>query len=484
MSAPAADSASRWRTAFFLLLAVLAALPPLVARYPQMTDYPAHLARWHVMLDGGRSPWLARYYAIDFRWMPNLGVDLLIDPLARLFGLEGAGRLVVIAIPLLTGMALLALDRALGRKGGAGTALAFAAIWAPALVMGFVNFALAVALALFALAGWIAGEGRWWRAPLLLVLAPLVWLCHLSGWGVLSVLVFCVEWDRRGFWRAIPATWPCWPPLLLTVLTGSGARGALGWGDGVVMDKLSNWVMALADRDARLDIGVTVLLIVLPLVALGRGRIDWRMGRAAILLAVLSILLPRHLGGGDFADYRLVPLALMAWALAIDWRGPGWALVLAAVPFALRIAVTTAGWIAGSRETGDMLEVVALLPVGARVAVAELEPVGSWGQAPFSHAQSYATVRRDALVNSHFAIPGVHMLRLKTEPANFTDPSQRLRLPPGEAPDLAAFASAARADWLWYYGAVPPARLPAGAQVVAVKGHSLLARLAKGDQDR
>ena len=58
-----------------LLLALAACLPVLVARYPQMSDYPAHLARYYVMLDGGRSPALAHWYSFRWEWTGNVGVD-------------------------------------------------------------------------------------------------------------------------------------------------------------------------------------------------------------------------------------------------------------------------------------------------------------------------------------------------------------------------------------------------------------------------
>lgn len=470
---------STGRTGFALLLAVLAALPGLVARYPQMADYPAHLARWHIMLDHGRSPWLARYYAIDWHWIPNLGVDLLIGPLAGLFGLTAAGRIVVIAIPLLTGLGLVAVDRALGRRVGAGTALAFCTIWSPALLMGFLNFSLAAALALLALALWLTAEGKSWRAPAFVVIAPLLWLCHLSGWAALCVMVFACEWDRRGFLRAIPVTWPLWPPFVLSLLTGSGSAGMLAYGDGVVIDKLSNWVKALCDQDFRADLLVTALLIAVPLIALARGRIDWRMGRAALLFAALSVVLPRHLGGGDFADYRLVPLALMAWCMAIRWEGPAWLLAVAALPFVGRLAITTAAWERNSQETARLLTALDRLPPGARVAGVIAEEGSAWAQPVFTHVHGWAVVRKDALTNGNFAIPGVHMLRVRGEdPKVFADPAQRLFVRPGERPDLAAFPAAARADWLWYVGPGEPLRLPDGARVVHRTSHSLLARLA------
>ena len=89
---------------FGLLLVLLSILPVLVAVYPQMVDYPAHLARFHVMLERDHSPFLQQYYGFKWRWMGNLGADLLVKPLAALFPLELAGRIIAGLIPLLTGL--------------------------------------------------------------------------------------------------------------------------------------------------------------------------------------------------------------------------------------------------------------------------------------------------------------------------------------------------------------------------------------------
>lgn len=450
-----------------------------------MTDYPAHLAAWHVMLDGGRSADLARFYRFEWHWAPNLGTDLLIRPLAALLGLEAAGRLIAGLVPALLAASLLTAEWALRRRIGPGGLLALATVWSPALLMGFLNFGLALALAVLAFALWIAGEGKAWQAPVFLLTAPLVWLCHLSGWGVLGVLVFGYEWQRRGScFRALLPTWPLWPPLALSLVAGAGASGALAWGDGVVMDKLSNWAMGLRDQRMGLDLLTVALLAIAPLYAWAKGHADGRIGRAALLLALLSFLLPRHLGGGDFADYRLVPVALACGCLSIDWRTPRLWLALAALPFLLRLALTTQTWIADSRRTEELLGALDLVPRGAMVAGATAEESFAWRQPPFSHVFAWATIRRDALTNAHFAIPGVHMLQLARPDPGFADPSQRILIKAGEAPDLAAFAPAARAQFLWYAGEVPPSRLPAGAQVIWRAPHGLLARLANGAATR
>ncbi|MEP6868214.1 MAG: hypothetical protein ABJA20_06835 [Novosphingobium sp.] len=467
-------------------------LPALVARYPQMSDYPAHLARWHVMLNIGHSADLARFYRFTWEWTPNLGTDLLIRPLAAMFGLELAGRILVATIPALLGLSFLATDLALNRRVGPGALLALATVWSPSLLLGFLNFSLAEALAFFAFALWIVLAGKRWRPALFLVIAPLVWLCHLSGWGILGVLVFGYEWSvRRGakdLLRAILATWPLWPPAALLVFFGAGASGALTYGSGAVTDKLSNWVMGLRDQAAMLDLLTMALLVALPLIAWGRGLIDGRLGWAAVMLAVLTFVMPRHFGGGDFADYRLVPVALAAGCLAVrlpalSGRRLFVVMALAALPFAMRLAVTTAAWDRDSRQTTAMLGALDHVPQGAVVAGAWAYHEANWQQPPFSHLFAYATVRRDALTNAHFAIPGLHMLQLVQPDPAFVDPGQRIAVAEGVPVDLSQFAPAQstptrRAEYLWYIGDLAPSHLPAGAVIVQRTEHSLLARLA------
>ena len=57
------------------------------------------MGRYRVELDLDHSPWLQRYY--DYHWaaIGNLGVDLLVIPLGKLFGLEPAVKLIVLADP-------------------------------------------------------------------------------------------------------------------------------------------------------------------------------------------------------------------------------------------------------------------------------------------------------------------------------------------------------------------------------------------------
>lgn len=474
---------SEGRTAWLSIaaLSLIAALPALLAAYPQMADYPAHLARWHVMLNLDSSADLQRHYAFQWQWIPNLGADLLIWPLAALFGLEAAGRVTAVLVPALLAASLLTVDKVLHKRVGVGGLLALVTVWSPSVLMGFVNWGLGLALAFFAFAGWVAWEGKRWRHLAFLGIAALVWLCHLSAWGVLGVLVFGHEWQRRGFLTGAVKTWPLWPPALLTLLAGSG-KGAASWGDGVLLDKISNWVMALRDQSQQLDLLTMVLLVGVAAIAWRRGQVDGRIGRAAILFVALSFVMPRHLGGGDFADYRLVPVALACAVLAARWKAPRWVLAAALVPFVLRLALTTTAWLAGSAQTAQMLAVVEQLPRGTVIAGARTEDPFAWTAGASAHVFSWATVRRDAVTNADFALEGVHALRrIDGGPV---DPSQRVLIETEQAPDLSAFAPADRADYLWYVGETAPSALPPGAEVIASGAGWRIARLAKVSPSR
>lgn len=489
-SSAARQRLSRLQLVLILLLCLAAGLPGILARYPQMTDYPAHLARWYIMIDGGRTPDLAKYYSFRWVWSGNLGADLLIRPLAALFGLETAGRLLVIVVPMLVAGGLFAVEWTLRRRIGVGSLLALATVWSPALLMGFLNFELALAGALYAFALWVRMEGNRWRGPLFVPIGALVWLAHQSGWGVLGVMVFGYEWSRQdrqaghwsGLWagmiQAGLATWPLWLPLLPTILASHEARGAFDYGRRPLKVKWAFWTQALRDRVRLIDYGTTILLLVLPIIAFWARRLDFRLAVGGVLTLLLSLAIPRHLGGGDLADLRLIAVGLMLLALAIDWR-PAWALMwLAVLPFAVRLAITSAVWTVHSANVSYMMKALDQIPRGARVAVAVREEVGLWAQPLYGHLGCYATLRRDALVNNHFAIPGVHMLTLTPAAWKWVDPSHRIYARAGRSVKLSKFKPAKEAEYLWYFGKYAPADLPPGAQVIFRSRHSLLAKLA------
>ena len=466
-------------------LALLSCLPVLVAQYPQMSDYPAHLARYAVMLDGGKSADLAKFYSFTWGWTGNVGVDLLIRPFAAIFGLEAGGRIIAGLIPPLTGLGLIAVEWVLRRRITAASLLAFAFIWSPMMLIGLLNYALGQALALLAFALWVALAGKSWRAALFLPIGLIVWLCHLSAWGVLGVLVFGYEFSQRKDWRSFIAPWPLLLPLVVMVLN-PGTSSSFSYGRMWWIYKQAIWLKAMRDTSYPLDfLGLVFVGSAIAFAAIQR-RIDGRLGWAALLLLIGSLVVPRHISGGDYADYRLITTGLMVACLAINFPPSGKlarALLFAAPALYLaRLAVTTLSWQGDSAQTAQMLKALDHVPQGARVASAVLVPRDVWQLDHFEHIGAYAVVRNHALTNANFAVANVHMLHLNQGGAGFADPSQRLLQLSSQAVDLTQFAPAKQADYLWYVGSKTPTTWPKGAVVIWRSEHSMLARLANSDQ--
>jgi hypothetical protein len=118
-------------------------------------------------------------------------------PFAAIFGLELGGRIITGLIPPLTALGLIAVDRQLHGRVTIASLLAMPFAWSPMMLIGLLNYALGQALALWAFALWVMLDRHrtiWWlRAALFVPIGLVVWLCHLSAWGVLGVLLFGYE---------------------------------------------------------------------------------------------------------------------------------------------------------------------------------------------------------------------------------------------------------------------------------------------------
>lgn len=466
------------------LLAAALLLPVLVTPYLPLGDYPAHLARFYVMLNLEQNPVLQRYYTFKWMWNGNLGTDLLAIPLGNAFGIERAGRIIVFLIAGLSAAGIFAVIHALGRRMSAGPIIALSFVWSATLLYGFLNFNLALALAMLTFAAWIALEQRRWRWAIMIPASCIVWLSHVAGWGTLGLIVAAYEFQKRRSLRDVFAVWSlAFPAVFILLFRSDGPPPDYGLKDGypidVILYKMSMWALAMRDQWKPLDILSIFVIGLFVRHGIGRKLVDWRLGAPAIVLAISSIVIPRHLFGGDLADYRMVPPAFMLAAMAIEWPATRRSVRLATAFVALRLLFMAIGWQRVSADLTHDLAVVDQLPRGAYVATAVVDREFYWGYNPYEHTCGYLVVRRDALTNCNFALPGVHMLGLAKLDAKFVDPHHHLKVPWGYKRDLRRYRPARVADYLWLVNPQLVARYPDGAKVIWRGRHSLLLRLAK-----
>src|ERR1041384_748114 len=145
-----------WESRLCLGLVVLAMMVPLIYPVvPPLVDLFGHMGRYRVELDLDHSLWLQRYY--DYHWaaIGNLGVDLLVVPLGKLFGLELAVKLIVLAIPPLTAAGFLWVAREVHGRVPPTAFFALPFIYSFPFLFGFLNFVLSVALAFLMFGLWL-----------------------------------------------------------------------------------------------------------------------------------------------------------------------------------------------------------------------------------------------------------------------------------------------------------------------------------------
>ena len=524
MAASEAHWLERWRWQF--LLALFLSLPLLWPAIPPLTDLPGHMGRYKVQLDLASSPALQGFY--DFHWqlIGNLGLDLLVVPLAALFGLELAVKLVVLAIPALTAFGMLWIAREVHGRVPPTALFALPLVLGHPFTFGFVNYALSMALAFNAFALWLY-LGRTGRLTLRALLAVpisfLIWITHSFGWGVLGLLAFAGEVGRLLFTnnvapaqagasagvstkasnrplpaqgrRVFEAALHCLPlalPAILMLLWRSGATEG-GTGDWFNMAAKLQWLlMSLRDRWMQLDVlSVAVLLGVL-LTALRSPKLgfDRTLGLAALILLAVYILLPRILLSSAYADMRLIPYALAVALLAIRAPAdPRWmrALLLAGLAFvALRVGATTLSFAQHHQRQSAALEALNHVPKGARL----LSLVGSacgqpWHSERLDHIPAFAIIRREAFSNDQWAMAGAQLLTIKKAdaPGFVEDPAQFVTATKCR-PDWRTLDDAVRTfpraafDWLWLLDRPADARLDeAGLEKVWTNGPDSLYRV-------
>ena len=464
----------RRSTAFLLALAF--AIPLVWPAIPPLTDVPSHLARYHIALDGVLRD------AFDYRWrlIGNLGVDLAVVPLAPLLGVERAGKLVILLIPVLTAGGMLAAARAAhGRTPPTALfALPLALGWP--FQLGFVNFCLGMALAFWLLAGWalLADRPRL-RAGLAIPASWAIWIAHSFAWGLTGLMVFGAEaalQRRRG---------AAWPPAIAMAglqalalatpalaMLGTGATAAASSSGFSWMSKLASVETTLRDHWMTLDLASLLLLVsVLIFAAVHRGmKFDAVLGFPALLVAAAFLATPGVLFGAAFADTRIAPYALALALLAIapvpDRRlAQGLALAGAAFAAVRVIAATASLLIAWSAFAREMAALPAI-PRGASVfAAVRHDCAGDWDDRRLDHLPSTAILRRDAFTNDQWAMTGQQLLTLRptgAEPFD-RDPSQLVSDRPCGAAAIDLFSvitrlPRARFDYLWTIG-FPPGRI-------------------------
>ncbi|TPG20384.1 hypothetical protein EAH87_07700 [Sphingomonas koreensis] len=427
------DRSHWWQTRWFVAAIAFASIVPLIwPTIPPMVDLPGHMGRYRVQLDLARDPWFSQWYHFQWRLIGNLGIDLLVIPLSKLFGLELAVKLIVMAIPLLTVSGLLWIAREVHGRIPATALFALPLAYSYPFHFGFVNFALAMALALNAFALWLrlARLDRMrLRAAIFVPLSCLLWVCHTYGWGVLGVLAFSAELvrqrDRGHNWAkawvlAIPHCLALCLPLVMMVIWRGGQHVSGQTADYFNWTLKWRWVKdILRDRWKTFDLASLAVIGLLLVKSLRDRTITYsrNLTLSALFLIAVYLVLPRIVFGSAYADMRLAPFMLAVLVIGLRER-PGRhmrdASMVAALGLAftlVRLTATTVSFAMYAQSYKTELAALDHVPMGARV----LGMVGGhcqdvWAMSRLEHLPAMTMVRRRGFSNDQWEMPGAQLM--------------------------------------------------------------------------
>ncbi len=441
-----------WEQPWLLvLLVLLSAVPLLYPQIPPLVDLPGHMGRFHVQMEIGRSPVLQNFYTFRWALIGNLGLDLLIVPFAKIFGVELGTKLLILTIPPMTAAGFLWVGREVHGRISPAAFFALPLAYNFPFMFGFVNFAFSMALAFLAFAFWLrlGRLGRTGlRAALFVPLSILIWIAHTYGWGTLGVMAFSAELVRqfdlrrsviKSMFMAGVHSLSLAPPLLLMLLWRSGTNVGGYTGQWFQWFLKKQWiVMALRDRWYWFDVGslwVIAAVLVIGLLLYRRLEYSRNLAASAIFLILVYIFLPRIVFGSNYADMRLVPYAIAAAVIAIRskpaWAGRwgSWLAVAGLAFFLVRTGGTTISFYLYDGLYRRDLAAVDHIPENARLmSFVGIRCNKLWTMPRNEHLPALALVRKNAFSNDQWSMNGAQLLTSHYPDGGWwsRDPSQQV----------------------------------------------------------
>ncbi len=510
LNAPASTNSIAWSTArwwerpwFVALILALSTVPLLYPPIPPLVDLMGHMGRYRVELDLARSPTLQLYYGYRWALIGNLGVDVLVKLLGPLLGLEPAVKLIVLIIPAATVAGCLWVAREVHGRIPPTAFFALPFAYGHPFLFGFVNYALAMALALLAFGLWLR-LGRLGRTKLRAILfvpiSVVIFFCHTYGWGVLGLLCFSAEavrqhdngrrWLKAGLHAALHAAVMALPILIMLAWRSEAHGGSTsGWFEW----RKWEWIYsALRDRWLVFDVGsVTVAALVLLFALFSRALTFSRnLAFSAIVLTFAFAMIPWTVFGSSYADMRIVPYVMMTALLAVRFREDATLratrvfAVLGTGFYAVRLGATAASLAIASNALQAKLAALDRVPIGSRVvSLVGLACPKPWALPRTSHIGGMVIARRLGFSNDQWLMEGANLLQLRYAQAGIfrADSSQIVRMEGcrGWTVDTALrVLPRDRFDYVWLVDTGPyDPRLVAGMQPVWRGPGSILYRL-------
>ncbi len=378
-----------WLLAAALLVVLVA--PFLLVDVPPVLDYPNHLARYFVLAHPD-DPVLSQMYAPNWRILPNLGMDLIGVALLHVTDVHVGGRILLALSLVAPIIGVIVYHRAAFGRTSLWPLASGVIAYNGVFFLGFMNFLLAIGLALCAAAGWIVlGRRNMTRTQIVFggLAASATFICHIFGAAFFALLIGSFEAD--GLWRRRRSAGLMLPSALVA------ARAAAALSPAVLLYYLCPLNAATApigpwQWDAKLwrlltpfmtcNAGLTALTAAVMLSALMLLRHQLRcVPGLPLTLAVLMIVyvaVPETMSTGTLIDLRFSTMACLLLFAGLEPNLTARQVRLTMAVFGALIVVRSAyvgsTWIDHRKDLAEVRAAIASVAPGTRVLAARSFP--------------------------------------------------------------------------------------------------------------
>jgi hypothetical protein len=403
-------------------------LPLFWAKVPPLVDYPNHLARMWILVHGAEIPELAGNYAVHWRILPNLAMDLVVPALSRVMPVEEAGRgFIALTMLALVGGTVI-LHRVLYGRLEIWPIWSVLFVYNAALFWGFLNFLFATGIFLLAFSGWVASRA-WRPGPRIMTfsaVASLLLLLHLVAFGLYGLSVLSYELGNRvSGCRLTLRSFVSWSAVCLQFLPSfllwyaSLAHGGptfTAYGDLAAKFYALMSPFTFGYEPAVFDplFGLLACSLLIVAIATRSFKLVPEMRLPLVAVIIAAVIMPNWASGSWSADIRL-PIALpfiiiASTRLEVSRKGAVVAIAAAAsIVLGLRLWTVSQAWRDYDRLFAEFRMASAVIAKGARVLVVEAPipeqkrrlsrlPTGfaKRQSAPFMHMAALAVIDRAA----------------------------------------------------------------------------------------
>jgi hypothetical protein len=424
---PAVQNARANALWILFVLYFVAIIPFWTVRYPVVTDYPNHLARWFVLFHMKDAAYhFANFYAPAWGPLPYILPDILAMALQYFLPIDLVGRCILsLCIVLVAAATYFFLKKACPENvglAGLGILVAFN----PNFLMGSISNEFSLAFCLVVVGLWVSycKDPNVTTAVGIAAALLLVYLSHLSGFIVagLAMGVYALFQEQR--WKKLGILAILSLPALLIFVhnprhAGSGA--SFVYAGLTVWDKLRNLFFPVRLFTSRsLDLIVLVALAFLVFLVL-KKRPTFTL--QPVWLAVCAILLlayfvaPSQYGFGGYIDTRFMPFVYLFLLAVIRFdQVPRYLYIGLALLVLFRIATVEQMFISKQHELKQLTASFEAIPRNAKVLpLVRLPESGFVGRGDIHHLE-YGVIQRGFEDPELFHLQGVQPIRLVGTP--------------------------------------------------------------------